>query len=1394
MKPVSINKPEIKFSQIRTLEGRQDKGFEELCVQLLSELCSETLLGIDRVEGRGGDGGVEAIATTETANKIGLQTKFFTNLSSTQWTQIDESVKTAIKKHPELTRYLICVPLDRTPGQLTKWAQWKAKWTSLKPDMSVEWVGFSELANHLVKPRVSHLLTYWLGCPDFSLNWLSRQTLSAIDQLHDRYTPRLHQKTSAEIELWRCTASNIAISNYRDKCSRLVIAWRKTLREISQESAKHKIIEPINRLEEAHQRMLECVHKGDLLTQQYDFVEALTELRQLAESAIDAIITANPEPNQKKEYEQRAQLYRETELTTATEITEQVKETISQYLVAEQQSILILKGQAGSGKSHLFANLARSILDEGRPCLLLIGERFASNKTLTSQITDLVDWRWSMHDLLACMSAQAAVCKRPAVLMIDAINESPERGLWRRELTSLLTLMDEFPQVKLIVSCRSDCLDSSFPRGLLTESNTITHHGFDLDFNAAVQAYFDGYKVVTQQFPTMNAEFRNPLFLKTLCEAFQGKTLPLGSLSFVQVLAEWENRISEDIERKIDCSHSTTKRAVNEIISLIGKSGAKQISAEIVESICKKHFPVYKASTSLYRFLNSEGLLQEIETPSGHQVRLQYERFSDIRIAQVCLQGVSSKPQWMELWKTDILPNLLEAKSLSLFASPQLFAYALLLPEQCDVELVESPVLFAIHEKLSYADAKETIWTAWLDSLAWRVIKPTNTKVVRFFLQWANYQPDNLDVLARLIEFSCVPAHPLNADFLHERLVSWDLPLRETTWTIPLAHENPTGNSGESVISPFIQWVESSIGKATEEQVRLAVTVLIWLTSSTNRKLRKIATDTAIRSLVGSGSGDVCLRLLDQFWDVNDPYVKERLLATMAGVVPYLDKNASTQIADYVFKKFWNREDIEPHILQREYAAFIVRYACAKGILNDNYLKKIDKGIQKKKPVVWSEEQVQQYELKTGYEWIRHSLTPEEMGHYGDFGRYEMGSAVHHFVDNDRADSETSGLGRGRGEHDARFARRYIWQRIIELGWTPELYSDFERSLRYAGRTNSEEKIERISKKYQWIGLHEYLGLLSDSLLFKNWGDDCYPLRGAWELSVKDYVPDEALVNWDAAEADPISVEDWRNLENPIVTKDTIEEKAAWVGSAFLPFEPYLSITDREQKWIVLHTHLDFDEELGFGIDQFESAQMSQWIDIRAFLIPKEKLKSKLKILQRIDFYGDGIDIPSIRQCGISEYPWHPLFAEVDESCRNNETWTRSANQSFFLPVCAISNDVKTIPLLAPSLYKEMSAVLDIPLSAPRLNTQGEVEIISDNGRTVFKGSIYKSGTFIVDKELMIRYLKASGYTLVWCVLSEKSAWDGSNHAGGIAHQSALYELREDGSIVGKHTVFKATK
>lgn len=1381
------SKPNVKFSEIRALEGKQDKGFEELCVQLLPILIGEAVQRMDRIDGRGGDGGVEAIALTVSGQYVGLQSKFITQLETSQWRQVDSSVRTAVEKHPELTRYIVCAPLDRTPAQLKKWAVHVTQWRTLNPNLSVEWAGYSELLNCLQSADASHILTYWFSFPEFSTEWIFRQTQVAIGQLHNRYTPKLHQKTSTELQLAFLTGSEKACTTHRQTCSKLVIAWRELMEGLPRELKKLKRPVSIETLVQAHKKILSSIKNGNLNEQDEELITALVDAENKVKNLVEHLFPRGGVGD--FDWEKLREFRRESNLDITIDLTTEVLDQIRRFAVAQNQQIWVLTGQAGSGKSHLMANLAGVVLAEKRSCLLLVGERFASTDVPASQIPELLGWSGSMRELLACMSAEAVITGKAALLMIDAINESPLRGYWLRELPQFVALVKEFRNVRLLISCRTDCLDSSIQSSIFDAAAYVNHRGFDLQFHAAVTAYFNGYKVTSAQFPTLSTEFQNPLFLKTLCEAYRGRALPLGSVSFVGVLAAWEVRIGEEIEKRIDCPRDATGRAVNEIVKALAHSDARRLDAEQVRSICLKHFPLPTASNSLYRHLNSEGLLQEIQTKDGLQVRLQYERFSDVRVAQIALQNVSTKSDLLVHWHTNLLPKFIEAGQLDLMAAPALFAYALILPDHCGVELIQCPIATLIHEDWARTRAKDMMWTAWLDALSWRVFLPSDFQVIRHFRTWAKTGRLR-DIWERLIEFSCIPNHSLNADFLHRHLIQLSLPERESSWTISLALESLTDQS-ESIVAPFLYWADASKGQSSDEQVRLTAIVLLWFTSSPNRELRDKATDIAIRVLAAKRGGEICIWLLENFWEVNDPYVKERLLAVVCGVLPHLQSAESKQISEFVLNHFWLKSDVSPHILQRDYAEFILQFTCETGILPAANLKLLLRKVNNAKPNVWTEDQVKHFEADPRYRRIASSLRPEEMGNYGDFGRYVMGSFVHQFVDDDQAEGKTMGFYTRRKNHDARFARRYIWQRVVELGWTPERYSDFESSLVDSGRGREENKLERFSKKYQWIGLHEYLGLLADSLLFRPWNDVDRPLRGAWELSVRDYDPSHAVGVSDLVSADEDIPPTWWNAASPIVSKNTIEEKQQWVSANFCAFEPYLTFAYDHKQWLVLNAHLNFNEGLGFGVEQFKSAQMSQWIDVRAFLIPKSDLANKLKALQGEDFFGDRCDIPQAHQCWISEYPWHSIFAELDENCLTNETWLRELKQQFFLPSCEISKDSKHVQLPAPTLYRGLEEVMGASLSAPILSPNGAMEIYSKDESCIFMGSTQGGRVLVVDLVVMQRYLAKKDFAVVWAVLSEKSAWDGSHHVGGLSLQSAVYILSEDGTIKGGHTVKK---
>lgn len=102
---------EIDFSRIRSWEGSQHGGFEELCCQLALHF-EEVPSGAhyQRIHGLGGDGGVECYWTLENGSKWGWHAKYF--LNQIHWVDLDKSAETALEKHPTLSRYYICLPTN----------------------------------------------------------------------------------------------------------------------------------------------------------------------------------------------------------------------------------------------------------------------------------------------------------------------------------------------------------------------------------------------------------------------------------------------------------------------------------------------------------------------------------------------------------------------------------------------------------------------------------------------------------------------------------------------------------------------------------------------------------------------------------------------------------------------------------------------------------------------------------------------------------------------------------------------------------------------------------------------------------------------------------------------------------------------------------------------------------------------------------------------------------------------------------------------------------------------------------------------------------------------------------------------------------------------------------
>jgi hypothetical protein len=188
----------LDWMAIRPLNGSRAEGFEELCAQLAR---AESPTGFERKGAP--DSGVECYTVHPDNTEWGWQAKYFDNLGDAQWQQLDNSVKTALSKHPNLVKYFICVPLDRSDARIEgrrsakeRWDDHVTKWKGWASEIgiSVEFVywGSHELLERLSRPEHLGRVRLFFDVRGFNAAWFGTRLDEALRTAGPRYTPEIH--------------------------------------------------------------------------------------------------------------------------------------------------------------------------------------------------------------------------------------------------------------------------------------------------------------------------------------------------------------------------------------------------------------------------------------------------------------------------------------------------------------------------------------------------------------------------------------------------------------------------------------------------------------------------------------------------------------------------------------------------------------------------------------------------------------------------------------------------------------------------------------------------------------------------------------------------------------------------------------------------------------------------------------------------------------------------------------------------------------------------------------------------------------------------------------------------------------------------------------------------
>ena len=521
----------IRWDNIKSYNNSQNNAFEELVCQLAREEDIVEKKKFYRVAAP--DGGVESYCILENGDEYGWQAKFFSTMGTSQWGQLKESFETAFRTHPNLTKYYICIPLDRQDPRrsqqmwfMDRWNQKVLEWSEYAKahsrDVTFEYWGSSEIVHRLSQVKHAGRKLFWFSQEDFSERWFESQVETSINNLGKRYTPELN----VELEISRyfdAMSKNDSFRSFtKEKFHSFLLKVNKALDSLHSSPAKDETIH----INEAVQK-IESIYAVSQNTEMIQIdIASLKENITIIESNLS---------NCKKHLDENKDKNTDPHNFISHAINESLGALfefsdfiLGPTLKLSNNPIAFLSGPAGIGKSHLLADIAKNRIKSKNSCILLLGQHFHSEEAPWTQILrNLLRINCDEKQLLGAINAKAESQGERLLFLIDAINEGRGRYFWPDHILGFINEFSKYPWIGLVLSIRSSYEKLLIPNDLYSEIRAIKieHFGFDGIVYKASSFFFSQYNIEQPSIPLLNPEFSNPLFLKLFCEGLNRRGL-----------------------------------------------------------------------------------------------------------------------------------------------------------------------------------------------------------------------------------------------------------------------------------------------------------------------------------------------------------------------------------------------------------------------------------------------------------------------------------------------------------------------------------------------------------------------------------------------------------------------------------------------------------------------------------------------------------------------------------------------------------------------------------------------------------------------------------------------------------------------------------------------------
>lgn len=983
----------------------------------------------------------------------------------------------------------------------------------------------------------------------------------------------------------------------------------------------------------------------------------------------------------------------------------------------EERQFMHISGTAGCGKSHLLYRVALEI-SNCQQIYMLLGSEFSSLEGPENTIARVMGWK-SSDPLKELNDELAHEEGKTATIIIDALNEGAGTHFWMEQLPILKNKISRYSHLKMIVSLRTLSKEDQLNDILRDDWHPMRVEGFK-NRQKAIGDYFEAYEIKTNETPyTIIAEFTNPLFLRMFCKTYYSQTrevrekvlrLPIYNRYLEKRNYEISDGVDEDVKRDI-----TSKYILWVAQRSLEQFQCDDLPRQLAYKRSYKLCPFRTWKNSLLRNCLEANLLREYTTEKDDFVDFEFDSMGDYLkaerlLSRNCDDGDRFKTlvRIYDKMDADYSSNQNWQKKLN-------FVKAFL--------SVWNPPA-AIWQKPEFMKGKLT--SLLLSSMPLRNQRDEeNTLTSDIIGSILQNNPDYIqpELILQNIELYSTGL----MDKVHAKLMDMTMSVRDLAWTT-----NVNGLFDGAYYQDLLEPLQLTL----QHEIETLLTVEIWMLSTSFPYLRAYMM-RKVKELL-SEHADKTNEMIVKFHAVNDPYILSGLYTVVYGVIVSVDKaDFSRGVAEQILSYHYGEAGKAPQDL-------MVRHWTLKILELANHQDSTIDAWNKAQPPynvtenIFAEMPEDDYEAD-GYfgETYGGKQITRSLFHW-DFSRYIIGTNSNNvsriFFRN----------GKGVSLRKIEYAIAYLIKHKFE--WNDDL-GKYDSDVPY--QTRAENSVERIGKKYQWIGMYRVYAYLCDTCQIKinllssreRFAEKNYP----WYAREHDYY-DPTLTDKD------LTLKESYQLFDVLRPAPTITQIAKeWLQDERQMPPLYFSLKDHDgREWIVLQAYSTIKEEKG-------DDKREQFVLYNGAFANKNNFEKLRTWASNANFYGRWMPENSGSiDYRWNEYPWADSYLQLGDE--DDEIFDEGGGEMKLAYEAQLQEDYKGIDdecQFMSTAYmpcKEMMEMFGWHTAERGIirDTHGKIVAINRN----IPGDPLRA--LLVLRSKLDEYMEAKGLVLFWSLVGEK--------------------------------------